>query len=249
MITRWSLWLILGLFITGEASSAAPVRVAVAANFNPTLKVLLDQNRQQLGVPVSISTGSTGALYAQIRSGAPFDIFLAADSLRPQKLEDEGKTRLRTTYAFGRLVFWHKNSRNISEGSLLNYEGSLAMANPRHAPYGAAAAQLLAQLESGNRRLIQGSNVAQAFTFIDTGNVPAGLVALSQIIDRRINPDTYWLVPATRHAPIEQQLVILRNADERAESVVSFLQSAAVQQQIEAAGYDLPDLKGEAIGS
>ena len=231
------------------AGADKPLRLAVAANFKSTLEMLLANNTPALSFPVTVSAGSTGALYAQVRNGAPFDIFLAADRVRPEQLEAEGRTRLRTTYAIGRLVFWQKAGATINAESLQRYKGILAIANPRHAPYGAAAANLLAQLNVQPDRVIQGSNVAQAYTFVDTGNAGAGLVALSQVIAQKIAPEAYWLIPTARHPAIEQQLVILNRADARAEALVTFLQSEIVRTQLAAAGYDVPANGGMALGS
>ena len=246
-------WLrLLGLILLlccQPASADKPLRLAVAANFKPTLEMLLANNAGALSVPVTVSAGSTGALYAQVRNGAPFDIFLAADRLRPEKLEAEGRTRLRATYAIGRLVFWQKAGTAVNADSLQRYSSSLAIANPRHAPYGAAAMHLLEQHATRHERIIQGSNVAQAYTFVDTGNADAGLVALSQVIAQGISPDSYWLIPAAQHPPIEQQLVILQHADSRAEAVVAFLTSEAIRAQIAAAGYDVPTGGVTALGS
>ncbi len=220
--------------------AAEKLRVAVAANFKPALEQLAKAYERSHPVQITISAGATGALYAQLLNGAPFDVFFAADSRRPERLEAEGLTRLRKTYAIGELVFWYP--KGTPTLAALSARGdTLAIANPRHAPYGAAAAQVLANLKaSGNPRLVYGNSVAQAFTFIATGNAGAGLIAMSQIVTAEIPAEQYLPIPETLHNPIEQQLVVLRSAVTEADDFVSWLNTANAQTLIKTSGYRVP---------
>ena len=214
----------------------AKLRIAVAANFKPTLESLVADYPG--GNRITISTGSTGALAAQIHNGAPFDIFFAADSERPRFLEEKGLTRLRVTYAYGRLAFWKPGAR-VDETSLAKHAGAIAIANPRHAPYGVAAQEQLDAFEKGHYRIVKGNNVAQAFTFVATGNVSAGLVALSQLRLLEKNSQSYWVVPRHKHKPIRQQLVVMEGADALADDFVNYLGFSSARAIIAEAGYEL----------
>ena len=222
-----------------ESQSQDPLRIAVAANFKPVLEELISRYNPKR--PISVSTGSTGALTAQVRHGAPYDILLAADVKRPEYLENLGLTRARRTYAYGRLAFWQPNAKAVSKTNLEELSVAIAIANPRHAPYGNAAEEVI--LKTGNVRLkrVKGTNVAQAFSFVQTGNVGAGLVALSQLRYNATAKDTYWVIPGDYHQPIEQQAVVMRGADYRADAFLHFLDSTAARKVIRQAGYDLAD--------
>ncbi|MBT4162319.1 MAG: molybdate ABC transporter substrate-binding protein [Gammaproteobacteria bacterium] len=215
------------------------MRIAVAANFKPVLEQLVAAYDDD--ADITLSPGSTGALYAQIQNGAPFDIFFAADKQRPERLDSARFSRKRQTYAFGRLAFWQPMNQATNTSSLTSYRSSIAIANPRHAPYGIAATEVLTHLGIKDLRLINGSNIAQTYTFVHTGNVPAGLVALSQLIMTGEKKETYWIIPDDYHNAIEQQLVILETADKRAEQFVAFLDTTRARSIMIDAGYRLPE--------
>lgn len=223
---------------------AEPLNVAVAANFAPTLDTITKRFTMETGQEIKTSVASTGTLYAQILYGAPYDLFLAADRTRPRKLEQQGVTEARFTYAFGRLALWVPGSeRTVDESWLMAWRGRLAIANPGLAPYGAAALEVMERLDAQPKQLIKGNNVAQVFGFIDSGNVPAGLVSLAQLRQLRGDRNTatrdYWLIPDTYHSPIEQQAVVVKNAHESAHEFAAFLRSPPVRGIIETDGYDL----------
>ena len=221
----------------GDDSLMTPLRIAVAANFKPVVDELAEAYSSKR--KISISSGSTGALTAQIKNGAPYDIFLAADVQRPEYLERLGLTRMRQTYAFGRLAFWHPNMRPVGTADLTELSTSIAIANPRHAPYGRAAEHLLVITGNYKSKRIKGNNVAQAFSFVQTGNVDAGLVALSQLRHKDIEKKNYWVIPADLHPPIEQQAVIMREANKIAENFLLFMGSTQARRIIQDAGYTL----------
>ncbi len=234
---------------TGLAASPATVhgdrlRVAVASNFRPLLEQLAAQFAQRTGIELEIVSASSGTHYSQILNGAPMDIFLSADRLRPELLEHQGVAvpGSRHTYVLGRLALWQRDGTDINAQTLHLWSDKLAIANPELAPYGAAAQQVLERLQLWSvyapGRLIQGNNVAQAMQFVASGNVGMGLVALSDLRLLGISRGV-WIVPVDLHAPIEQQLVILRRSSRVPEGKLfsAFLLSADVQRQIAAAGY------------
>jgi molybdate transport system substrate-binding protein len=234
-------------------TQAATLKVAVAANFKPVLKKLAPQFEQQYKIKLSLSSASTGVLYAQIRHGAPFDVFLAGDEKRPQLLEQEDRivADSRQSYAVGQLALWYtgKEPNKVDQKLLQQWTGKIAMANAKIAPYGLAAKSVLEQLDlwkSKRSQLIKGSNIAQTQQFIESGNVNLGFVALSQVKAMgKLNgkAEHYWLLPQSWYAKINQQAVLLtpRGQAKRqktgAKTFLNWLLSAKIQKQIITAGY------------
>lgn len=244
-MSRWIFCLVLAAVSCGATEPApAPLRVAVAANFAPTLRLLAQEFEADGGAPVEVIVGSTGKLYAQILNGAPYDLFFAADALRPARLVESGRVRPedRFPYAVGRLVLWSPDPDLVDgEGRVLDEAGNrrLALANPRLAPYGRAAQEALSALGVESvwaTRTVTGENVAQVLHFVDSGNADFGLVALSQLIDR---DGSRWIVPAALHAPIVQHLVVLSDRP-AARAFAAYAVSAAVCPLLEARGYRAP---------
>ncbi|MBT3831188.1 MAG: molybdate ABC transporter substrate-binding protein [Gammaproteobacteria bacterium] len=219
---------------------ADDLRIGVASNFRSTLEQIATGFKLAHNIEVEVSAASTGALFAQVKSGAPFDILFAADSIRPALLESEGHTRLRRTYAYGQLVFWTPG-KPANETTLKQYKGTMAIANPRHAPYGKAATDTLELMQVKSDRVVYGTNIAQAFNFVRTGNAPAGLIALSQIKYMNVPAIEFWVVPPESYAPIEQQLVVLKNASMNAELFVAYTFDPGTTRLIEKSGYLVSD--------
>jgi len=219
---------------------ADDLRIGVASNFRSTLEQIATGFELAHNIEVEVSAASTGALFAQVKSGAPFDILFAADSIRPALLESEGHTRLRRTYAYGQLVFWTPG-KPANETTLKRYKGTMAIANPRHAPYGKAATDTLELMQVKSHRVVYGTNIAQAFNFVRTGNAPAGLIALSQIKHLNVPAIEFWVVPPESYAPIEQQLVVLENASMNAELFVAYTFDPGTTRLIEKSGYLVSD--------
>ena len=197
---------------------AAEVLVAVAANFTVPMQAIATEFEKDTSHKAVLSFGATGNFYAQIRNGAPFMLLLAADDETPARLESEGAAvpGTRFTYATGRLVLWSAQAGLVdAKGEILAKGGfdHLAIANPKLAPYGAAAMETLTKLKLLERlrpRFVQGDNIGQTFQFVATGSAPLGFVALSQVmVDGRIAKGSAWLVPASLHAPIRQDAVVL----------------------------------------
>jgi len=234
---------------TDSSAQAAEVRVAVASNFASPLKVIKTRFEKATGHRMVIISGSTGKLFAQVKNGAPFDLLLAADSLRPRLLEEAGfiVSGSRSTYAVGRLALWSANPNQINgEGAEIFQNQTfhhLAMANPKTAPYGRAALQALKKLGVWDRirgKVVQGENIGQAFQFIATQNAELGFVALSQALDPRNKlKGSRWDVPTDLYDPIFQDLVLLKRGEDNpaAQALVDFIRGPAARKIIADFGY------------
>ncbi len=229
---------------------AAEIRVAVASNFLLPIKSLARAYEQQSGDELIISAGSTGKLYAQIINGAPYDLFLAANSREPLRLEKEGYAvrGSRFTYARGKLALWNPNGTR-KQGSFQDVLVTedyrrLALANPVTAPYGAAAMSVLEKLKLDKTKrvkLLRGENVSQAYQFVATGAADLGFVALSQLQAKGIPQEQFWIIDESLHEPILQQAVILTRAREKeaTQRFLEFLKSEKGRGMIESFGYGL----------
>ncbi|MEM9593443.1 MAG: molybdate ABC transporter substrate-binding protein [Acidobacteriota bacterium] len=233
---------------TGGPAKAATLKVAVASNFAEAFRGLAGAFEAKTGHRLVPVVGSTGKHYAQIVHGAPFDLFFAADVERPRRLEAEGKAvaGTRNTYAVGRLALWSADPEAVfEEGQVLADSGfrRLAIANPRLAPYGRAAKQVLEgrRLWAGLQpRLVRGENIAQTYAFVASGNAEVGFVALAQLKDPgRVPRGSYWLVPETEHDPIVQQAVVVRDSA-AARELLAFVRSDDAQAILAEYGYAAP---------
>lgn len=235
-----------------------PLHIAVASNFARPLQKLVAAFEAETGIRVRTSSGSTGSLYAQIRNGAPYDVFLAADAWRPQLLAEADLVvpGTRQTYAVGRLVL-AASAGPRGEAAPGDCEriyrspsiARIAIANPRTAPYGRAARETLefaGDWQGVQDKLVFGANISQTFQFLATRNVAAAFVSASQLPadPESLRATCFWEVPADRHAPIVQQVVRLRRASNpaAAERFERFLTSEATRSRIEALGYRNPAL-------
>lgn len=228
---------------------AGEVRVAVATNFLSTLKEIKESYEQDTEHRAIISSGSSGKLYAQIRNGAPFDVYLSADVTRPKLLEDErlAVQGSRFTYAVGRLTLWSIDStliKNDGKTVLTNGRFSrLAIANPKTAPYGAAAKTILQALGLWNSvkgQIVQGENIGQAFQFVYSQNAQLGFVALSQVLDPKINGSgSRWDVPENFYEPLRQQAVLLVRGQQNpaAQKFLDFVNGPKGRKIIKRYGY------------
>ncbi len=233
------------------SAQADEVRVAVAANFATPLKTLAAEFEKDTGHTLALSAGATGKLYAQIKSGAPFDVFLSADDETPARLEKEGDAVAgsRFTYAVGRLMLWSAQPNTVdAQGAVLktgNFK-HLALAAPHLAPYGAAAVQTLTQLgllTALQPRFVQGESIGQTYSFVASGNAELGFVALSQVFENgRINQGSGWIVPASLHEPLRQDAVLLTRSRDKAaaRALLAFLQGSKARGLIRAFGYETP---------
>ncbi len=234
--------------LVGGRVWADEVRVAVASNFSATMAEIVERFERESGHRVSLVFGSTGKLYAQIRHGAPFDAFFAADARRPALLEGEAVAipESRFVYAVGRLALWSPKPDWVDgEGAVLRGGDfrHLALANPKLAPYGRAARQVLQKLglwAALRGRMVRGENVGQAFQFVVSGNAALGFVAYSQIVqaDGSVR-GSFWMPDATLYDPIEQQAVLLRESP-AARALLDFTRSDKGRAIIRRHGYGLP---------
>jgi molybdate transport system substrate-binding protein len=235
------------LCLCGTAA-ADEIRVAVASNFSETLQVIAARFEQASGHRVILLTGSTGKHYAQIRNGAPFDLFFAADAARPQRLEAEGAavSGSRFTYAEGRLLLWSPDPDLVDAEAAVLRSGSfrhLAIANPKLAPYGKAAREVLTAMglwDALQDRMVRGENIGQTFQFVASGNAELGFVAASQVLRPGQGvPGSLWEVPRALYSPIEQQAVLLRDSP-AGRALLAFLRSGEIRELIRRSGYDTP---------
>lgn len=206
-----------------KAQAAAPVRVAAAADLTVAFEELGRVFEQQTGHPVALSFGSTGLLAKQLREGAPFDVFAAANVSFVDDVVGAGACdgATKASYARGRVAIWAKRGTVAPATSLADLGDPrfrrIAIANPDHAPYGQAARQALQQVgiwDKVEARLVLGENVRQTLQFAETGNVDAAIVALALVVNDRDNP---WIpVPEELHRPIDQALVVCKHGASRA---------------------------------
>ena len=245
MINRFFAALV--IICAGVPANAGETKIAVAANFTATAKGLASSFQAQSGHKAILIFGSTGKLYTQILHGAPFDVFLAADQKRPQKAQAEGLAIAgsRFTYATGKIVLYSTNPDLVDEGgNILNGTKffKLAIANPKTAPYGAAAIEAMTKLGVYNKvknKIVKGDSIAQTYQFIMTGNAQLGFVALSQVIFDKNG--SKWLVPADLYAPIRQDAALLKRGGENAaaKAFLAFLKSNEAHAIIKRFGYGL----------
>lgn len=240
--------------LTGfTAAHGATLTIAVAANFTRAIEQVGAGFKAKTGDTVKFSFGATGQLYAQIRNGAPFDAFFSADTKTAELAVNEGVAEPGSyfVYARGKLVLWSPSLPVRAQAKAVLHAAAfqhLAIANPKVAPYGEAALEVLNRL--GDTQLVQaklvyGNSLAQAFQFVSTGNAELGFVALSQILE----PDSpakdkgqTWLVPQDLYTPIDQAAIILKRSGnlKAAEDFMSYLRSPAAQKIIESYGYEVP---------
>jgi molybdate transport system substrate-binding protein len=251
----------LGLaFFSAVAAHAGEVQVAAAANLGPAIRQLASAFQQATGHHAVVALASTGKFYAQVRNGAPFEVLLAADEETPRRMEAEGLAVAgsRFTYATGRLVLWSAQPGVVDrEGAILRRppRGKLAIADPRLAPYGAAAIETLRKLgvlAAWEPQLVQGENIAQAYQYAATGNATLGFVALSQVAagtpppnpppggeGYRFSKGSGWIVPEGLHPPLKQDALLVRPGagNPAAAAFLEWLRGDAARAILRAAGY------------
>lgn len=241
---------ILVSLIISTAAQAETVQVAVASNFAGAMAMIATSFEKDTGHKAQVSTGATGKFYAQIKNGAPFEVLLAADDTTPAKLEHDGLAvpGARFTYAVGKLALWSAKPNFVdSEGNILK-QGQFAhisLANPKTAPYGAAAMDVMRHLDvlkTLEPKFVQGENIAQTQQFIATGNAELGFVALSQVFrDGQLTRGSFWLIPENLYAPIRQDATLLKTGEDHpaAKALLAYLKSAAAKSIIQSLGYGL----------
>lgn len=238
--------------VISAQASAETVKVAVAANFSAPMKTIVSEFEATSGHSTQLSFASSGKLFAQISNGAPYHVFLSADTQKPDKLEELGMTVTgsRFTYALGRLILWSKQDDYVdTDGHILrqNTFRHLALANPKLAPYGHAAVETLKHLGLWTKlqnKQVLGENISQTYQFLASGNAELGFIALSQVMkNKRLTHGSGWLVPYDLYPPIRQEAVLLSLGKDNpaALALLRFLTSDQASALIESYGYRLPD--------
>ena len=232
------------------SAAAESTLVAVAANFTKPMTEIAADFEKATGHSAKLAFGASGKFVAQFENGAPFEVFLSADEKNPVKLEQNGLTVAgsRFTYAIGKLALWSSNADTVdAEGQVLengNFN-HLALADPKLAPYGVAALEVLKNkglLEKLQPKFVQGENIAQTHEFINSGAAELGFIALSQISENgKINTGSAWIIPDSLYSPILQDAVLLKSgeANPAAVSLMAYLKSAPALAIIRKYGYGI----------
>jgi len=248
---RFLLWIVgaslpcvsLSAQMATDTEAPPAVKVAVASNFLMPMRFLKADFEHRAGYKIKIISASTAKLYAQILNGAPFEVFLAADKQTTQKLLEKGfAVGDSFQYAQGQLVLWTTRAKLMPEAALKRgfFAGKfsrLAIANPKTAPYGRAAMDVLAyySLDIARSRLVLGESVSQAYQFTGSGNADMGFVSLSQLKTKKQHV-SYWLIPAVAYQPIQQYGIIVKQKQRNrgADAFVRYLKSSEVQALLKA---------------
>ena len=221
-------------------SDRGPLKVAVAANFRAAFVMVGAEFERAQRLELASAFGSSGLLATQIRQGAPFDAFLSADMARPAALVRDGlaagPVRI---YARGKVALWTPKG---NAGPTALQQGRIGLPNPKLAPYGQAAVECMQALgiwEGVQGRLVFGNNVAQVGHFLTAGSLPAGFVALSQLLATEAPAERFWVCPESAHRPIEQGAVVVRRSSMaiEAERLLDFITAPARQARLAQLGY------------
>jgi molybdate transport system substrate-binding protein len=251
-ISRVSMIVLYGAVIVCPPALASTTIAAVASNFSQPMNEIAEAFEKATGHSVKLSFGSSGKFVAQIENGAPFEVFLSADAEKPEQLEKAGQAveGSRFTYAVGKLALWSAKPGYVDDqGKVLETGGfrHLALADPKQAPYGEAAVEVLKNkglFEKLQPLFVLGENISQTHQFISTANAELGFIALSQVIgDGKIPGGSAWIVPETLHAPIRQDAVLLNKGADNpaAAALMQFLKSPEARAIIQKYGYSLAD--------
>lgn len=238
----------------GLSTASEELTIAAASDLNFAFKELIVEYEKATGHHVKLSLGSSGNFFSQILNGAPFDLYFSADIGYPRKLEEAGLTVPGSLYryAVGRIVMWTGNGTGIdvAKGFDVLRETTIkkiAIANPKHAPYGRAAVAAMEHFkvyEQVKDRLVLGENISQAAQFIESGACDIGVIALSLALAPTMKArGTYWEVPAEAHPPLEQGAVILKSSmhHESAKQFLEFMKSSPGQEIMKRYGFTLPN--------
>jgi molybdate transport system substrate-binding protein len=242
------------LLITGvNVVVAEEITIAAASDLNFAFKEIVAEYEKATGDRVRLSLGSSGNFYAQIQNGAPFDLYFSADIAYPRKLEEAGLTVPGSLYpyAVGQIVLWagKDSPLDLSKGLEILRESTIrkiAIANPKHAPYGRAAVAAMEHAQVYDRvkdKLVLGENISQAAQFIESGAADIGIIAMSLALAPPMQAaGHYWEIPADAHPPIEQGAVILKGvkSQESAKAFLSFVRGAEGQAMMKRYGFVVP---------
>ncbi len=253
IMNAWLVFMAIIVGVQGRAAAAEEITIAAASDLNFAMKDLMAEYEKASGHRVKLSLGSSGNFYAQIQNGAPFDLYLSADIGYPKKLEEAGLAVPGSLYryAVGRIVLWtnHAARRDVSKGLTVLLDPSIkkiAIANPKHAPYGRAAVAAMEHFkvyESAKERLVLGENISQAAQFVESGACEVGIVALSLAMAPAMKAKgVYWEIPAEAHPPLEQGAVIVKTSthQEAAKQFLEFMRGDKGREIMTRYGFILP---------
>ena len=245
--------IVLLVALAGPAAMAEELTIAAASDLNFAMKDLVIEFEKATGNHVKLSLGSSGHFFSQIQNGAPFDLYFSADIGYPKKLEEAGLTVPGSLYryAIGRIVLWASQAshRDVSKGFEVLRDPSIkkiAIANPKHAPYGRAAVAAMEHFKVYDQvkdRLVLGENISQAAQFIESGACDIGIIALSLAMGPTMKTKgMHWEIPAEAHPPLEQGVVILRSSKQQdsARQFLEFVKGAQGQEIMKRYGFTLP---------
>jgi len=244
----------LALFVCGSTPAQQPaVKVAAAADLNFAMAELVRAFQKNSVTQIDLTYGSSGNFFAQIQNGAPFDLLFSADVEYPKKLAAMGMGDAATLceYAVGRIVLWTPSQTKVEVAQdtwkvLLDTKvQKVAIANPKHAPYGGAAVAAMQKAgvyQAVQAKLVYGENISQAAQFVQSGNAQAGIIALSLALSPAMRDGKYWLIPANMHSPIEQGAIVLQSGKNRlgAAEFLEFVRSPAGREILSRFGFQLP---------
>jgi molybdate transport system substrate-binding protein len=207
-------------------SEAQHANVAVASNFIKPMQELKAKFELKTPYKIRVSYSSSGKFFAQIVNGAPYDLFLSADQVKPDELIKRGKASAlgRFTYAQGTLILWSSNATLVNNSPDVLYDNQfrkVALANPKFAPYGQAAVDVLKHLsivEQTKPKWVMGESISQTYQFVATGNADIGFISFSQ----KPEHGSYWLIPEYYYNPIKQDAVLLENAEQNPAALAFF---------------------------
>ena len=232
---------------------AEEITIAAASDLTFAFREIATEYEKTSGNQVRLTLGSSGNFYAQIQNGAPFDLYFSADIAYPRKLEEAGLTVPGSLYqyAVGRIVLWtgHESRIDVTKGIEVLREPTvkkIAIANPKHAPYGrgaVAAMEYFKVYDQVKDKLILGENISQAAQFIESGACDIGIIALSLAIAPTMkSKGTYWEVPAEAHPSLDQGAVILKQSknQEAARQFLEFIKGPHGQEIMKRYGFTLP---------
>jgi molybdate transport system substrate-binding protein len=241
------------LFSVNSSAQERSVKVAAAADLKFVMAELGQKFRQKSGTRIDVTYGSSGNFFSQIQNGAPFDLFFSADIEYPLKLASAGTADGTTLYkyAIGRIVIWipleskldvsHETWKALLDSTVQK----IAIANPKHAPYGRAAVAAMQKAnvyEGAKSKLVYGENISQAAQFVQSGSAQAGIIALSLAVSPGMKAGRYWMIPEEMHAPIEQAAIVLGGAKNKrdARAFLDFVQSPEAREILVRYGFQLP---------
>lgn len=244
-----------GIALMPLATRAADsVLVAAAADLKFAVQEIAEAFEAETGTEVKLAFGSTGNFARQIRQGAPFELFMAADETFIRDLAEDGLLRDEgTLYAEGRIVILAPHGSALKPDAALDdlaaglADGRVrkfAIANPEHAPYGMRAEEALRHRglwEKVQPALVMGENVAQAAQFATSGNAQGGIIAYSLALSPEVSKlGTYALIPAAWHSPLLQRMALTRKATAGAEAFYAYMQSPRAREIMEKYGFVIP---------